>query len=131
MPFPVDVACVRKAEAQLRRQLPAAYVAAMLGENGGEIRFAGEAWFLHPILDDTDRTRLKRTCNDVVRETNEARNWEGFPETGVSIAHDGAGNHLVLMPDPGEDSPLAEAVFRWDHETGEVAPVAPSFRVLR
>ena len=35
------------------------------------------------------------------------------------------------MPDPGEDSRLAEAVFRWDHETGEMAPVAPSFRVLR
>ena len=90
MPFPVDVASVRKAEAQLRRQLPAAYVAAMLVENGGEIRFAGEAWFLHPILDDTDRTRLKRTCNDVVRETTR-RVTGRISRDGVSIAHDGAG----------------------------------------
>lgn len=131
MPFPVDISCVRKAEARLGQELPAAYVASMLGENGGDVAAAGEVWFLHPILDDTDRARLKRTCNDIVHETNEARDWEEFPAGGVSIAHDGSGNHLILMPHPGQTNRLAEAVFRWDHETGEVAPVAPSLAALR
>jgi SMI1 / KNR4 family (SUKH-1) len=131
MPFPVDISCVRKAEARLGRELPSAYVASMLGENGGDVKAAGESWFLHPILDDTDRVRFKRTCNDIVHETNEARDWEGFPEAGVSIAHDGAGNHLILMPDPSGTKRLAEAVLRWDHETREVEPVAPSFAALR
>jgi len=131
MPFPLDILCVRKAEARLGQELPSAYVASMLGENGGGVHAAGESWFLHPILDDTDKVRLKRTCNDIVYETNEARDWERFPQDGVSIAHDGAGNHLLLMPDPSQTTRLAEVVFRWDHETGEVEPVASSFADLR
>ena len=131
MPFPVDISCVLKAEARLGQELPTAHVASMLGKNGGDVNAAGQSRCLHPILDDTDKVRLKRTCNDIVYETREARDWEGFPEAAVSIAHDGAGNYLLLMPDPGQTKRLAEVVFRWDHETREIEPVAPSFAALR
>ena len=131
MPFPLDISCVRKAKARLGQQLPVAYVASMVTENGGDVHADGDSWFLHPILDDSDKTRLKRTCNDIVLETKEARDWEGFPEAAVSIAHDGGGNHLILMPEPAYPGRLGEAVFRWDHETREVEPVAASFGALR
>ena len=131
MPFPLDISCVHKAEARLGKQLPTAYVASMIGENGGRVHADGDSWFLHPILDDSDKTRLKRTCNDIVHETKEARDWGRFPEAAVSIAHDGGGNHLILMPEPSHPGCLGETVFRWDHETGEVEPVAASFGSLR
>jgi len=131
MPFPLEISCVRKAEARLGQQLPAAYVASMVSENGGGVHADGDSWFLHPILDDGDKTRFKRTCNDIVHETKEARDWEGFPEAAVSIAHDGGGNHLILMPEASNSGRLGEAVFRWDHETGEVVPAAASFGELR
>jgi hypothetical protein len=131
MPFPLDISYVRETEGRLGQELPAAYVASMVTENGGDVHVAGDSWFLHPILDSSDKTRLKRTCNDIVHETKEAREWEGFPAAGVSIAHDGGGNHLILIPEPSYPGRLGEAVFRWDHETGEVDLVAPSFSALR
>jgi hypothetical protein len=73
--------------------------------------------FLYPVPDASTRRRLSRSCNDLVRETQVARQWRGFPSDAVAIAGDGNGNHLVLLP--GSDE-----IHRWDHETCELSSVA-------
>lgn len=127
MPFPVDMKLVRRTEESLGVLLPLSYVNAMCHENGGELIFGEEAWQLHPIFDDSDRTRIKRTCNDVVRETNEARKWRGFPAGGVCIAGNGFGDFLIFVPDLQDPRRLREVLYCWRHDTGEIEAVADKF----
>jgi hypothetical protein len=112
-------------------ELPASFVVAILKENGGSVDAADDSWEVHPIFDDSDKVRLKRTCNDVVHETSEARDWDGFPTNAVSIAANGSGDHLILVPDSSNAKRLGEAVYRWDHETGEIVQVADAFADFR
>ena len=123
MPFPVDPKFIQRAAERLGVRLPASYVARLTRENGGEL-IAGDAdWQLYPVFDDSDRTRIKRTCNHVVRETMLARTRPDLPTTAIAIGEDGGGNHLVLLSDPDVNR-LGNAVYRWDHETGEVERLA-------
>ncbi len=66
------------------------------------------------MRDDSDRKRLSRTANDIVRETEAAREWDEFPADVVAIAGDGSGDALVLLP--GSDE-----IYIWSHE-GEPPP---------
>jgi hypothetical protein len=126
MPFPLDIQFVRRAEAKLGRQLPSGYVARMCRENGGEVLVGTDSWELHPILDDSDRKRLNRTCNDIVLETASSREWTGFPSDAVAIGDNGVGDKLILLAEPGTDR-LGNCIYRWDHETGEVRKIADDF----
>jgi hypothetical protein len=130
MAFPLDIQFVKRAEANLGRLLPLSYVVKMCRDNGGEVAVESETWWLHPIFDDSDRNRLKRTCNDIVRETALARARPDFPASALAIGHNGSGDLLVLLADPGTTR-FADAVYWWDHETGELNHVADSFEELR
>lgn len=129
MAFQLDQSLVKRAEAKLGRKLPFGYVAAMCTNNGGEVETGPDYWSLFPIFDDTERTRLKRTCNDIVRETIAARRWAGFPVDAVAIGSNGTGDKLVFLAEPGTDR-YSDAVYWWDHETGEVNQVADAFEEL-
>jgi hypothetical protein len=120
---------VRQAEAKLGRSLPLGYVARLCRQNGGEARVGREAFSLFPVLDTSDRKRLARTCNDIVRETEWARRWPAFPPGALAIADNGGGDKLVLLPAP--DAPrFADAVYWWDHETGDLHLAADAFEDL-
>jgi hypothetical protein len=127
MPFPVDISWIRATEAKLGVSFPLGFVARMLELNGGEVAAGGDVWELHPFLDKSDRTRLKRTCNDIVHETQQARRWPGFPEDGVAIGGNGSGDQLILLSDPLTPEKLQTRVFWWDHETANVNTVAGDF----
>jgi hypothetical protein len=99
--------------------------------NGGELKADGDVWELHPFLDTSDKTRLKRTCNDITRETTVAKEVSDFPADGVAIAANGTGDRLVLLPSPSNTARLQDAVFVWNHETGTLAKVADDFAELR
>jgi hypothetical protein len=130
MPFPLDVRFVREAEAALGLALPPGYVARMCRDNGGEVAVGQDAFRLHPIRDPSDRKRLARTSNDILRETAAARQrWPGFPPDALAVGSNGAGDMLVLLPDPAGGRYGAEA-FWWDHETGELHPAADGFEEL-
>lgn len=129
MPFPIDVQFVKRAEAKLGRKLPLDYVVKMCRENGGDVFAGPDSWFLFPVFDDSDKKRLKRTCNDIIRETASAQDWPGFPANALAIGSNGGEDILVLLPEPNGDR-FAEAVYWWDHETGEVDQVAASFEEL-
>jgi len=129
MPFPLDFALVKRTETRLGRSLPLGYLAKMCRDNGGEVLADHDSWNLVPILDDSDQKRLKRTCNDLVRETAAAQRWPGFPSDAVVIADNGTGDKLLFLPDRASNR-FADVVYRWDHETGQVHKVADSFDEL-
>lgn len=116
MPFPVDESHIVEAEKQLGRRLPSELRTHLLRSNGGEIEAAGDTWTLHPVWDPTDKKRMLRTANHIVRETQQARTWHGFPPEAISIATNAYGDHLIVRP--GSDE-----IELWDHETGECSPV--------
>lgn len=130
MPFPVDRMRVERAEKKLDVRLPDALVARLLRENGGEVTIGAVVWQLHPVADDSDPRRFKPTWDDVARQTEQARAWPGFPPTAVSIADDGCGNRLILLPDGNDATQLGVHVFDWDHETGGATCVATDIAEL-
>ncbi len=52
-----------------------------------------------------------------------------FPEDALAIGSNGAGERLIILADPSSDR-YADAVYWWDHETGEVIKVADDFAEL-
>ena len=129
MAFPLDIQFVKRAEAKLGRKLPLGYVARMCRENGGDVATETDSWLLFPIFDDSDKKRLKRTCNDIIRETTSSRDWPEFPPEAIAIGNNGGGDKLVFLADPESDR-YADAVYWWDHETGELNRVVEAFEDL-
>jgi hypothetical protein len=129
MPFPVDSVFIDRAAEKLGIRLPLSYVARMQRSNGGDVEAADDTWQLYPIFDDSDKTRIKRTCNDIVHETKLAREWPDFPAKAVAIADNGTGDKLVFVPNVAGDR-LAEDVYWWDHETGDLTAIAEDFGEL-
>ena len=116
MGFPVSDHFIVAAEQALGRRFPSALRARLARSNGGDIATADDDWILNPVRDDTDRKRLSRSANDMIRETGVARQWPGFPEGGIAVASNGCGDLLVVLPE-------SDDLFHWDHETGEVSSV--------
>ena len=129
MPFPLEIKFVKRAETALGRKLPLGYVVKMCRDNGGSVHTTTDTWFLFPIFDDSDRKRLKRTCNDIVRETKSSNDWPEFPPEAVAIGDNGGGDRLIFLPESGTDR-LGDTVYWWDHETGDVNEVADDFADL-
>lgn len=131
MPFAVDIEYVHEAEKTLKVKFPASFVVKMVRSNGGDVRTSVDSWWqLHPFQDSSDRKRLARTCNDIVRETQVARNRPGFPPSAVAIGENGGGDVLILLPQPDKPDLLAHEVYWWDHETDEIRKVANDFSEL-
>lgn len=133
MPFPLEIEYVRTTEAKLGVAFPADHVASMQRDNGGTVRVPRQDWYfeLHPFLDESSTKRMMRTCNDIVRETVETRRGWGelFPARAIVIGKSDA-DRMVLLPRAGDDGPLEEFVYRWDHETSKVSLLVPRFRDL-
>lgn len=128
MPFPVASRHVEAAESKLGCRFPASYRSRMMASNGGELELAGEPWCLHPVLDDSDTERLRRSWDDVVRQTQLARSWRNFPANAVSLADNGCGDRLLLLPASSRES--TPALARWDHESGTVELIAGGFEAV-
>jgi hypothetical protein len=128
MPFTTEQKFIIRVQEALGRRLPSTYVGRMLRSNGGSVEVDDDVWVMHPVRDDSDRKRLARTCNDVVRETTSAREWKTFPESAVAIGANGSGDLLVLMAEASDR--FREAVYVWEHETGPIRKVAPSVAAL-
>lgn len=116
MPFDVSEDRIAEAERQLECHFPAPMRERLLRSNGGTVEADDDDWELFPVWDSSDRKRMGRTANHIVRETNQAREWRGFPQGHVAIARNGYGDLLVL-----EKSSGSFAV--WDHETEELNTV--------
>lgn len=124
MPFPVDERYIHDAEVKLGARFPQSYRDQMSRENGGSIQAVDDDWDLYPVLDTSDRKRLGRTANDVVRETASARERRRFPQYAVAFAGNGTGDQLVFLPSQADRTVLEPQVYMWSHETGELMLVA-------
>lgn len=127
MPFSVDVQWVRAAEEKLGCRFPSSYVVRLCRNNGGAVDVGDDRFDLYPVYDQSDRKRLKRTCNDVVRETMQAADWPDWPDAAVAIGSNGTGDRLVLLRMEEDPEHLQHAVYWWDHETGDCQLVADDF----
>lgn len=130
MPFPVEIKYVTETETRLGVKFPASFVVRMTKLNGGSVETDVDGWELFPFLDSTDRKRLARTCNDIVHETQFARQSPRFPADAVAIGANGGGDYLILVPQADAPQLLSHEVFWWDHETGEISHVADDFADL-
>lgn len=88
---------VNATEAAMKLEFPRAFKQRMMEQNGGEVQIGGEAWWLYPFRDETDRRSLRKTSDDMRHATQQLHADEiGFPEDGVAIAHNVAGDILFL-----------------------------------
>ena len=124
MPFDLSEEELRRTEEELGARLPQTYREAIKINNGGEASTEEDDWELYPIRDTSDRKRISRTCNHIIRETESRRGFGNFPENAIAIAGNGWGDQMVLLKD-GEA--FGEKVFLWLHETGELLELAESF----
>ena len=127
MAFDLKAEFVDAAEHGLGLPLPASYRQAMQRSNGGEIEVGDDVWWLHPIADPSDRKRLARSANPVLKETAGCQDWPRFPAGALAIASNGSGDQLVLLRGASAFEP---AVYEWSHETGELCQVAEDFAQL-
>ncbi len=123
MAFTTTEEHVRRAEQELGLTLPPAYRARLLRDNGGDVEAADDTWQLFPVQDTTDRKRVSRTANHLLREMTEARTWPQFPKSAVAIAANGNGDYLIVRPAESQPDRLADTVLHWDHETGALTSV--------
>jgi len=128
MPFDLAERFIRAAEEELGAPLPFSYRQAMMASNGGELAAYDDIWILHPILDKSDRKRLSRSCNDILRETRMMQDWPDWPENAVAIADNGSGDKLLFLR---EGLLYQPEVYIWLHDTGDVISVAQNFSELR
>jgi hypothetical protein len=112
--WPVEQKYIDEAQVALGVRFPRNFVARLRRLNGGWVSRNGETWEFHPVWDRSDRRRLSRTSNDIVRETQFARSWPGFPSDGVAIARGAGAERLVLLPSEGDPEQLGEQVYEWD-----------------
>lgn len=116
MPFPVHDSRIAASEKALGRRLPNGLSERLRQKNGGEIEAAGIVWYLHPILDDSDRRRLRHTgTNNIVHETEGARDAfkELFRDGAVAVANDGGGDYPLLLHGENEQR-------WWEPRTGNL-----------
>jgi hypothetical protein len=122
MPFPIKEKYITQTEKILGAKLPCWFRVKMMSENGGEFPAMGDIWELIPVRNPESRKTLKRTCNDIIRETESAKRYPGFPKDGITIAQNGTGNFLLLLQK--DNGLFDECVYHFDHETGEIEKVA-------
>jgi hypothetical protein len=128
MPFDLSERFIDEAEQLLGAALPESYRTAMKSENGGVVEFNDDDWELYPIADSSDRKRLVRSCNHIIKETKFYKDCEGFPENALAIAANGCGDQLIFLREGNSYSPI---VFCWSHETGELDKAANDFAELK
>jgi len=128
MAFPVDLKYIIETEEELGVRFPPLFKEKMIAENGGEAITEDDNWNLYPFFDKSDKKRISRTCNHIVLETKQAREWADFPLNAIAIAGNGCGDHLILLS--GNNEKLSEHIYMWYHETGDYEQVAENIKVL-
>ena len=76
MAFPVSEDKIIAAETSIGWPLPKPLRTRLLADNGGSVHAKGDPddiWWLHPVWDNTDRKRMGRTANHILRQTGAAR----------------------------------------------------------
>jgi len=127
MPFPVEEKLILRAENLLNVKFPDSYRIKMSNDNGGAVEVGEDIFYLYPIYDDSDRKRIGRTINSVVKETEYHRS-NGLSKDVVAIGDNQGGDLLVFKIN--KSGHIDEKVFWIDHEVQELELVVNSFSEL-
>ena len=127
MSFPVEEEFIVRAERKLGVSFPDSFRKRMRSQNGGSVDVDSDSWDLYPFFDASNRKRVSRTCNDIIRETDVAKEWVLFPSDAVAIGSNGCGDQLVFLRSKDDPSRLGDAIYRWSHENGQLQRVATDF----
>ena len=130
MPFPLHEKYIFETEQELGILFPYNFKAKMIQENGGELMTEDDDWQVIPFFDKSDKKRISRTCNHILLETKQAKYWGNFPINGITIASNGCGDFLLLLPTKLNDKKLSDEIYIWFHETGEIEKVADTIEQL-
>jgi hypothetical protein len=130
MAFPVDEKYITETEKELGLSFPTTFKEKMKKENGGEIEIDEDLWTLHPFFDKSDIKRIKRTTNNIITETENSKEWGNFPIDGIAIGDNGTGDKLILLPTESDSTTLADKIYCWSHETGELYVLADDINEL-
>ena len=128
MPWPIDKKFISEAEQSIGAALPAEYKISMMSMNGGAVKTSDDIWSLHPIWDKSNKKRLTRTSNDILRETKAMVAWIGWPENAICIGSNGTGDALIFLIQKNVVKPT---VYKWNHETGQTVKIAENFSKLK
>lgn len=128
MPFPIEEKYILETESELNVVFPIEFKNRMIQLNGGELVIKKQEFELYPFFDKSDRKRISRTCNNIVLETENAREWNGFPKHATAIGSDGLGNQIILMHNG--DGILSNEIYLWNHESRTVKKIAESIHKL-
>lgn len=129
MPFPVDTKYILEAEEKLGVRFPSSFHTGMSQLNGGEVDTQSGLWKLFPVFDTSDKKRIRRTANNIVRETASAKDWTVFPQSAIAIAANGNGDLALMMPSDENPSLLQDMVYFLSHETGEMRILSPTVEI--
>ena len=124
MAFPVDEQYIAETERQLGLKFPLTFRDKMKIENGGEFEAGGDSCTIHPFFDQSNVEKIKRTCNNIILETENSREWDNFPTTGIAIGDNGSGDKLILLPTDNDSTQLSDKIYFWSHETGAITEIA-------
>jgi hypothetical protein len=127
MSFPVEEEFIVRTEKKLGVTFPVSFRNNMRSQNGGSVETDSDSWELYPFFDTSNKEPISRTCNDIFRETDVAEEWDLFPSDGIAIGSNGSGDQLVFLKTEADPSKLGAAVYRWEHENGQLHRVAGDF----
>ena len=127
MPFPVEEKFILRAENLLNVKFPDSYRTKMSNDNGGAVEVGEDIFYLYPIYDDSDRKRIGRTINSVVKETEYQRS-NGLSKDVIAIGDNQGGDLLVFKIN--KSGHIDEKIFWIDHEVQELELVVNSFSEL-
>jgi hypothetical protein len=130
MAFPITEFELAKTEAKIGARFPESFRSAMIAENGGAVITEEDQWDLYPFFDTSDKKRLSRTSNDILRETEQSRKWRGFPADGWAISNNGFGDHLFFKRSSADPTRFENTVYAYWHETGTISVIAQDFAEL-
>jgi len=131
MPFPVEEKYIVEAENELKVKFPISFRNKMKDSNGGEIEIEDDVWNLFPFFfDKSDKKRISRTCNDIIKETKISKEWNGFPDNAVAIGENGCGDKLVFILKTENTQELDKTIYVWQHENNKLIKVADTFNKL-
>lgn len=130
MAFPVDEQYINATEKELGLIFPKTFKEKMKNENGGEIETEYGTWIMHPFFDKSDIKRIKRTTNNIILETKNSREWNGFPENAIAIGENSLGDKLILLPTDSNPNELSDQIYVWLHETRGIEEFAGNINEL-
>lgn len=126
MSVPVEEKYIQRTEKALNARFPDSYRQCISEVNGF---VTADGWQVLPIFETSSREAMQRTCDDVTRHSEIARQNPSFPEGGVVVGRKASGELLMLLPDPTTGQ-LGPAAFAWSRLTPQPRPVAADFSQL-